>query len=98
MMLAANQNDCGAHSTVHLAAMMGHNNPPPEKVIKPQPDSVFGLRAAWLRFAEQREIVRLAKLHGRIKRKEEALKRLRAERTTIMNRCIRRMRRASGKN
>ena len=97
-MLAANQNDCAAHSTVHLAEMIGHNNPPPEKVIKPQPDSVFGLRAAWLRFAEKREIIRLAKLHVRIERKEQALKELRAERTTIMNRCIRRMRRAAGKN
>lgn len=70
--------------------MMGHNNPPPERV--------FGLRAAWLRYAENREIVQLAKLHVRIERKEQALKDLRAERTTIMNRCIRRMRRASGKN
>lgn len=97
-MLATNQNHCAVPSTAQIASMMGHNNPPPEKVIKPSPDSVFGLRAAWLRFAEKRELVRLVKLHVRIERKEQALKDLRAERTKIMSRCIRRMRRASGKN
>jgi hypothetical protein len=40
---------------------MGHNGPP-----KPEP---FGLRAAWLRFADQVELRRLAKLRLRIERK-----------------------------
>lgn len=97
-MRAVNQNHCAVTSIVQNASMLGHNNPPSEKIIKPSPESVFGLRAAWLRFAEARELARLAKLHFRIERKEQALKDLRAERATIMNRCIRRMRRASGKN
>ncbi|WP_258547007.1 hypothetical protein [Phaeobacter gallaeciensis] len=41
---------------------------------------------------------RLAKLHGRIKRRQRSLDDLVAERQKIMNRCIRRMRRDSGKN
>ncbi|WIY27511.1 hypothetical protein [Parasedimentitalea psychrophila] len=58
----------------------------------------FGLRAAWLHFANQIEIRRLAKLHVRIERKKAALAELVDERHTIMRRCIRRMRRAGGKH
>ena len=58
----------------------------------------FGLRAAWLHFANQLEIRRLAKLHMRIERKKAALAALVGERQTIMRRCIRRMRRAGGKH
>lgn len=58
----------------------------------------FGLRAAWLHFANQMEIQRLAKLHVRIERKKAALSALVGQRQTIMNRCIKRMRRAGGKH
>jgi hypothetical protein len=44
------------------------------------------------------EVERLARLNLRIERKEQTLAELRKERTTIMNRCIRRMRRAAGKD
>ncbi len=58
----------------------------------------FGLRALWLHFANDLEVRRLAKLHLRIQRKEDGLNQLINERQKIMNRCIRRMRRANGKN
>lgn len=63
-----------------------------------QKHAVFGLRAAWLHFAEKRELQRLSKLHGRIERRQKSLDELVSERRRIMNRCIRRMRRESGKN
>ncbi len=69
---------------------IGHNGGP-----KSEP---FGLRAAWLRFADQVELRRLAKLHMRIERKKMAMKELVGERQKIMNRCIKRMRRDEGKN
>jgi len=69
---------------------IGHNGAP-----KSEP---FGLRAAWLRFADQVELRRLAKLHMRIERKNVAMKELTAERQKIMNRCIKRMRRSEGRN
>ena len=47
---------------------IGHNGGP-----KSEP---FGLRAAWLRFADQVELRRLAKLHMRIERKKLAMKEL----------------------
>ncbi|KUP90938.1 hypothetical protein [Tritonibacter horizontis] len=58
----------------------------------------FGLRALWLHFANHLELKRLAKLHVRIELKKANLADLIAERQAIMNRCIRRMRRAKGKN
>ncbi len=69
---------------------IGHNGGPS---MEP-----FGLRAAWLRFANDLELRRLAKLHMRIERRQRGLSDLMAERKRIMNRCIRRMRRAEGKN
>ncbi len=71
-------------------AGIGHNGGPS---VEP-----FGLRAAWLRFANDLELRRLAKLHMRIERRQRGLSDLVAERKRIMNRCIRRMRRAEGKN
>jgi hypothetical protein len=68
---------------------MGHNGGPDTPL--------FGLRAAWLHFATDLELRRLAKLHLRIERKKAAMKDLVGERQRIMNRCIRRMRRTSGK-
>lgn len=67
---------------------IGHNG-------DPEP---FGLRAAWLRFANEMELRRLAKLHTRIERRKRALRDLEGERRKIMMRCVRRMRRADGKN
>lgn len=64
-------------------------------IKKPAP---FGLRAMWLHFANELELRRLSKLHLRIERKQDSLNQLINERQLIMNRCIRRMRRASGKN
>jgi hypothetical protein len=79
-----------AEETVQKPTGMGHNRPPKPKL--------FGLKAAWLKYASGRELKRLAKLHVRIERREQALVDLRAERSKIMNRCIRRMRRKAGKN
>lgn len=70
-------------------AKIGHNGGPP---VEP-----FGLRAAWLRFATEMELRRLAKLHIRIERRKRSIADLIGERKLIMNRCIRRMRRADGK-
>lgn len=81
-----------AATTTQTPPMIGHNNPPVGATVEP-----FGLRAAWLRFAAEVELRRLAILHVRISRKERSLAALRSERATIMNRCIRRMRRAAGK-
>lgn len=58
----------------------------------------FGLRAAWLHFANELELRRLAKLHLRIEHRKRGLDDLITERQKIMNRCIRRMRRTKGKN
>lgn len=58
----------------------------------------FGIDAPWLRHADGAELAQLAKLHGRIERKKRNLSDTISERTRIMNRCIRRMRRAAGKD
>ncbi|OIQ42791.1 MAG: hypothetical protein BM560_01000 [Roseobacter sp. MedPE-SWde] len=58
----------------------------------------FALGAPWTHHASPEELTRLAKLHTRISRKQKSLSELKAERTTIMNRCIRRMRRSAGKS
>ncbi|WP_226554799.1 hypothetical protein [Celeribacter naphthalenivorans] len=58
----------------------------------------FGVGPNWMQFAEEPELRRLAKLHIRIERKTAALQALTKERQTIMQRCIRRMRRLSGKD
>ncbi|WP_154667857.1 hypothetical protein [Leisingera caerulea] len=65
---------------------------------RPEKTEPFGLRAMWLHFANELEMRRLAKVHKRIEQKKRALADLTEERTKIMNRCIRRMRRAQGKN
>lgn len=84
---------CAATPTTHAVSGIGHNSDQPSEKIEP-----FGIRAAWLHFANELELRRLAKLHGRIKRRKQSLDDLIAERQLIMNRCIRRMRRQSGKN
>jgi len=82
------------NSTVNAAAphsyKIGHNGGPS---MEP-----FGLRARWLKFANDLELRRLAKLHMRIERKQAGLQALVKERQKIMQRCIRRMRREAGKD
>lgn len=58
----------------------------------------LGLKAMWLHFAHDAELRRLAKLYVRIELKRANLSDFIHERQTIMNRCIRRMRRSAGKN
>ena len=72
------------------AAPIGHNGGP---VMAP-----FGIGSNWLRAATDAELRRLAKLHLRIERRKAGLALEVAERQLIMNRCIRRMRRAAGKD
>lgn len=64
----------------------------------PKINEPFGLRAAWLAHANEDELRRLAVLHLRITRRKRSLDEMVGERTTIMNRCIKRMRRSQGKN
>lgn len=73
-----------------LAALIGSNGGPP--LFEP-----FGIDAPWFQFAEAEEVERLAKLHVRIERRKLILSEDVGERTLIMKRCIRRMRRAAGK-
>lgn len=74
-------------------------DPDHERVAHPtaQKRGLFGVGAAWLRFTTAMELRRLATLHVRIERRQRAIDDLMAERRLIMNRCIRRMRRAQGK-
>lgn len=55
---------------------------------------LFGLKAKWLRFAEQSELRRLAKLHVRIERRKALIADDHAERLRIQDRCVKRMERA----
>lgn len=86
-------NTCAAAPTTQVLAGIGHNSEQPPEKVEP-----FGIRAAWLHFANELELRRLAKLHLRIERRKRGLADLVTERQRIMNRCIRRMRRQNGKN
>ena len=55
------------------------------------------LHAAWRKFSNSDEEQRLEQLDARIARRKVLLEWDQAERTRIMNRAIRRMRRAQGK-
>ncbi|UWQ29892.1 hypothetical protein [Leisingera sp. M523] len=75
----------------------GHGN------TKSQPKTyekveLFGLRAIWLHFANERELRRLAKLHVRIRRREDAIRELKKERREIMECCKKRSYRARKQN
>ena len=87
--MAKHDRDCTAAPTAQTPAGIGHNRGPTTPL--------FGLHAAWLQFADELELRRLAKLHLRIERKKASMKVLVGERQRIMNRCIRRMRREQGK-
>ena len=74
-----------------LNSMIGDNG-------SPALEAPFGIDATWLQAANEEELARLAKLVVRIERRKQILSETIAERTLIMNRCIRRMRRANGKD
>ena len=82
-----------AAPATQVLAGIGHNCAQHSEKVEP-----FGLRAAWIHFANELELRRLAKLHLRIERRKRGLDDLVTERQRIMNRCIRRMRRHHGKN
>lgn len=60
-------------------------------LIKP-----FQCGAPWTGFANDAELLRLAKLQMRIERNQRLTSELKAERGQIMRRCVRRMRRSKG--
>ena len=86
-------------------AQIGHNRGP-EMVVQrmlemvgprqTQKPSAFQCGAPWTAMASDSELKRLGTLQGRIERREAALRQLRKERTKIMMRCVRRMRRERG--
>ncbi|MDO6587355.1 hypothetical protein Q4543_17725 [Salipiger sp. 1_MG-2023] len=61
-----------------------------------KPRDLFGLRAKWLRFADERQLRRLAKLHVRIERRKVLIAEDHAERLRIQDCCVKRMERAGG--
>lgn len=96
-----------ATPATHKPAGIGHNGGPDAeamrlfKLLGPRTiDFIrpFQCGAKWTNHANDVELQRLAKLELRIQLKTLALKELRTERKQIMDRCIRRMRRAGGKN
>lgn len=59
---------------------------------------LFGLRAKWLHFADERQLRRLAKLHVRIERRKALIADDHAERLRIQGCCVKRMERAGRLN
>ena len=59
---------------------------------------LFGLRAKWLHFADERQLRRLAKLHVRIQRRKALIADDHAERLRIQDCCVKRMERAGRLN
>jgi len=86
---ASKVNDRAVPATAHRHVGSGHNLPPS---VRP-----FGIDAPWLHFARLLELTRLATLHVRIQRRQRAIDEMIKERRKIMMRCIRRMRRAGGR-
>lgn len=82
-------------------AQIGHNGGPDlaeviARALGPRPrvaPVAFQCGAPWTAHASEDELRRLGCLEGRIVRRQQALSDLRAERTKIMMRCVRRMRR-----
>lgn len=101
-MIHTKPSDINKDDTQQPVAGIGHNRgpniPAPASKGGKMKTELFGLHAAWLRFAEEVELRRLAVLHVRIERKKAAMAAMVSERQKIMNRCIRRMRRKDGKN
>lgn len=100
-----NPKPCTAVPATHPAGV-GHNGPPlddadilfeffgPAQLLEIQP---FHCGAPWTAHANDAELRELALNEFRIAVKTRALKDMKAKRRQIMNRCIRRMRRADGK-
>lgn len=102
-----------AAPAAHPLAGIGHNGAPDAEaltvdelalrlveLIGPRTDleiEPFECGAPWTAFATEEELMRLGTLQARITRRERTLSELKAERKRIMNRNIRRMRRADGK-
>jgi hypothetical protein len=74
-----------------IAAMIGDNGGLP--LVEP-----FGIDAPWFQFADADQIERLAKLHVRIERRRLIMADDLKERKVIRSCCIKRMRRAAGKD
>lgn len=91
--------------TADAAAQFGHNGGPDMEaerlfeIIGPRSKStpaVFQCGAPWTRFASDAELKRLGVLEGRLTRLDRRAKEIRKERTKVMMRCVRRMRRERG--
>lgn len=70
-------------------------------LIGPRTDTaieLFECGAPWTGYASDRDLKRLGKLQARINRRAQTDKRDKAERKLIMDKNIKRMRRANGKN
>lgn len=89
--LAEAQQAAEDRKVAEVAALIGHNGGP----VISEP---FGIGADWMRAADSAELARLATLEVRIERKKQILAETISERTRIMRRCIRRIRRAAGKD
>ncbi|MEP3298582.1 MAG: hypothetical protein ABJO27_19280 [Pseudoruegeria sp.] len=106
--LEANQTKpCAAPTATQDHVQIGHNGGPDFLVQRlfdligakpPEAITPFKKGTPWTGHAKDSELKRLGKLQARIERREKALRDLKSERTTIMNRCIRRMRRSNGLN
>jgi len=98
---------CTAVPTAQGLVNGGHNGGPVDeatrlyRLIGPRPVVAivpFECGAPWTGYATDAELLRLGKIQARINRREQSLKEMKAERTLIMNRCIRRNRRQHNKN
>jgi len=87
---------------VKPTAQIGHNGGPDMEaerlfeIIGPRPKTapaVFQCGAPWTAYATDSELKRLGVVQARIERRKRALEALRKERTKVMMRCVRRMRR-----
>lgn len=110
--MAPRRKNCIAAPAGHPLAGIGHNGAPPDKpltidelamrlfeVIGPRTDTAiepFECGAPWTAHASEADLKRLGKLQGRINRRAQSDKEDKAERKRIMNKNIKRMRRANG--
>lgn len=112
--MARKSDPCIAATAGQTIAGIGHNGAPVVsalsvndlakhlfEAIGPRCDTAippFECGAPWTGYATDADLKRLGKLQARIIRRERALKELRAERKRIMEKNIKRMRRANGQN
>lgn len=111
--MARHGRKCIAPSDRQILAGIGHNGAPSDKpltidelamrlfdLIGPRNDTAiepFECGAPWTAHATEADLKRLGKLQGRINRRAQSDKEDKAERKRIMNKNIKRMRRANGK-